>query len=71
MESILHHLGVPISIAIVVIGISIGRRIGSDDALEADALQRENARLATELRKYRQSEAQSTKDLDAISTKES
>nr|MDZ4837352.1 hypothetical protein [Candidatus Melainabacteria bacterium] len=64
MESILQHLGFPIAVAIVLIGVGIARRIGSDESIELDALRKENARLATELRKYQQADKPGAKEPD-------
>lgn len=66
MESILQHLGFPLTIAIIFIGIAIARRIGSDDALEIDDLRKQNARLQAELKKFQQRDVQESKLTDAV-----
>ncbi len=70
MESVLQHLGFPIAVAIVLIGFGIARRIGSDESIEMDALRKENARLASELRKYQQPVKPGTKEPDTAGLKE-
>lgn len=61
MESILQHLGFPLAVIVVVIGIAIARRIGSDDAIEIGALRKQNSKLEAELRKYQELEIRGSK----------
>ncbi len=70
MEAVLQHLGFPIAVAIVLIGFGIARRIGSDEAIEMDALRKDNARIANELRKYQQADKPGAKEPDTAGKKE-